>query len=71
MSEADIRKKIIEQLKCGACCRDHIHRECFQFGLEEPCKNRSSDLRFDKPFNELVKNGYVQLLLRRPQYLSA
>ena len=61
MSEEDIRKKILKQLKRGACCRTHLHNECrIAFGLEEIGKDRSSDLRFDIPFDKLITEQCIR-----------
>jgi hypothetical protein len=59
MSEVEIRQEILKQLSFGACCRTHIHNECLKFGLDKIRENRSSDRRFDKPFDKLVEDGYV------------
>jgi hypothetical protein len=56
MNEGEkVKREILEQLRYGACCRIHLHRECCRkFGLEEPALNRTEDSRFDNPFDELV-----------------
>jgi hypothetical protein len=60
MSEVEIRQEILKQLSFGACCRYHIHNECLKFGLDKIEENRTSDRRFDKPFDKLIEEGYVR-----------
>ena len=60
MSEENIKQKILKQLDIGACCRTHLHNECRSFGLDEIGKNRSSDRRFDNPFDELLAESYIR-----------
>ena len=58
---AKIKHEILKQLKYGACCRSHIHRECcHRFGLEELGVNRTEDTKFDNPFNELIKDRLIR-----------
>lgn len=56
-----IKSTILRQLEYGACCRNHIHRECCgEFGLERPRIDRSEDRRFDARFDELVEDRLVR-----------
>ena len=68
-----MKSTILRQLRYGACCRIHLHRECCQeLGLSiEPevnpisgnrtriCKGMS-DSKFDNPFNELRDDGLIR-----------
>lgn len=56
-----IKQVILQQLEYGAACHIHPHRECCRvFGLEEPCKNRTEDSRFDKPWKKLLEDGLIR-----------
>jgi hypothetical protein len=67
-----LRQTTSNQLKYGVCCRIHRYRECcIVLGLstEPPIKNKNQRIRickdladnqFDKSFNTLIEQGFVQ-----------
>lgn len=56
-----VEETILKQLSMGASCRVHLHRECCRtHGLQEPSFDRASDLRFDSPFDELLKDEMIR-----------
>jgi len=74
MAEEKIKQLILEQLKLGACCRIHLHREvCLALGLStipqyneknirtRICKDMS-DNRFDSAHDELVKEKKIRII---------
>lgn len=61
-----IRETILQQLSYGVCSRSHLHRECC-VALGKSIKKTNarfcegiSDNQFDKQFNLLIEEGYVQ-----------
>ena len=72
-----IKTTVLKQLQYGACCRIHLHRECcLELGLSiisdydekgqlrRVCKD-IPDSRLDRPFNELIKDGFIRKLRTR------
>jgi len=75
-----IRQTILRQLSYDSCCRIHIHRECcIALGLSiEPLYNEKnqririckdlSDHQFNKQFDKLINDGFVQKVIEAKGY---
>ncbi|XES77757.1 MAG: archaellum operon transcriptional activator EarA family protein [Candidatus Bathyarchaeia archaeon] len=75
-----IRQTILRQLSYDSCCRIHIHRECcvaLGLSVEPLCNEKNQRIRickdltdnqFNKEFDKLINEGFVQKLTEAKGY---